>query len=118
MSPSKTEVTKRKGDEERKMVEKTIEKKERKNYPVVTRGRTFQGEVIKKFETRVVVEFERIVRIPKYERFAKKSTKLHAKLPENLDVKVGDIVKIRECRPLSKMIHFMVTEVINGVNKK
>ena len=81
------------------------------NKLVGTRGRVFQGEVIKKFDTRVVIEFERTVRIAKYERYAKKKTRIHAKIPENMKVELGDFVKVRECRPLSKIIHFMVTEV-------
>lgn len=79
---------------------------------VGTRGRVFRGTVTKKFEKRVVVEFERTVKISKYERFAKKRAKLHARFDEGMDVKVGDFVKIRECRPLSKIIKFKVEEVI------
>jgi small subunit ribosomal protein S17 len=96
------------------MIEETTNKegKGRKGKKLVgTRGRTFEGFVSKKFDTRVVIEFERTIRIPKYERFAKKKTKLHAKIPEEMQVNVGDFVKIRECRPLSKIIHFQVVEV-------
>jgi len=93
------------------MVEKTDKKQMKEKKLVATRGRVFQGEVIKKFDTRVVIEFERTVRIAKYERYAKKKTRIHAKLPENMEVELGDFVKVRECRPLSKIIHFMVTEV-------
>jgi small subunit ribosomal protein S17 len=77
-----------------------------------TRGRTFQGVVSKKFDTRVVVEFERTVRVAKYERFAKRRTKIHARIPEGMQVEEGDLVKVRECRPLSKIIHFQVVEVL------
>jgi len=79
---------------------------------VGTRGRTFKGTVTKRFEKRVVVEFERTIRVPKYERFAKRKTKLHARTPEGMEVEVGDIVKVRECRPLSKIIHFIVIDVV------
>jgi small subunit ribosomal protein S17 len=88
-------------------------KHERKNL-VGTRGRVFRGIVTKKFDTRVVVEFERTVRVPKFERFARKKTKLHARINEKLDVKVGDMVKVQECRPLSKIIHFVVIDVLKG----
>jgi small subunit ribosomal protein S17 len=93
------------------MIEKTDKKRMKGNKLVGTRGRVFQGEVIKKFDTRVVIEFERTVRIAKYERYAKKKTRIHAKIPENMKVELGDFVKVRECRPLSKIIHFMVTDV-------
>ena len=112
MKKRKKMVEKAKGKSEQK--KKT--KKERKRI-VGTRGRVFQGHVTKKFEKRVVVEFERTVRVPKYERFAKKKTKLHAKLPEEMrdDVNIGDTIKVRECRPLSKIIHFVVIEIVRRV---
>tara|TARA_Y100000034_G_C6725675_1_gene321196 strand:- start:23 stop:322 length:300 start_codon:yes stop_codon:yes gene_type:complete len=99
------------------MIEKTTEKGKRRKDLVGTRGRTFQGEVTKKFDTRVVIEFERTVRVAKYERFAKKKTRIHARIPEGMEIEVGDYVKVRECRPLSKLIHFIVIEV-KGENKK
>ena len=93
------------------MVEKTDKKERKRKLSVGTRGRVFRGEVIKKFDTRVVIEFERTVRVAKYERFTKKKTRIHAKIPENMEVEIGDFVKVRECRPISKIIHFIVTEV-------
>jgi len=92
-----------------------VAKKDRKEEGkklVGTRGRTFRGTVTKRFEKRVVVEFERTIRVPKYERFAKRKTKLHARIPEGTEVEVGDVVKVRECRPLSKIIHFVVIDVV------
>lgn len=81
-----------------------------------TRGRTFEGFVTKKFPKRVVVEFERTVYVPKYERFYKKKTKLHARLPDSMfnEINVGDYIQIRECRPLSKIIHFLVIRKIRS----
>jgi len=83
-----------------------------------TRGRTFEGLVTKKFPKRVVVEFERTVFVQKYERFYKKKTRLHARLPESIDVNIGDSVRIKECRPLSKIIHFIVIEKIHRAGDK
>ena len=96
-----------------KMKEKHKLAKAKENI-VSTRGRTFQGLVIKKFPKRITIEFERIVKIPKYERFMKKKTKIHARLPDELtnEIHVGDLVQIQECRPLSKIIHFIVTKKI------
>lgn len=87
---------------------------ETKKTLVGTRGRTFEGTVTKKFITRVVVEFERTVYIKKYQRFYKKKTKLHARLPKSIDVNLGDYIKVHECRPLSKIIHFVVIEKIRS----
>ncbi|MEK6860009.1 MAG: 30S ribosomal protein S17 [Nanoarchaeota archaeon] len=79
------------------------------------RGRSFQGKVIKKFPKRAVIEFERTVFIKKYERYAKRKTKLHARLPDCMfnDINVGDYIEITECRPISKIVHFIVTKKIN-----
>jgi small subunit ribosomal protein S17 len=99
------------------MAEKKTPQKKKKEL-VGTRGRTFKGVVTKKFDTRVVVEFERIVRIPKYERFAKKKTRLHARIPAGMTIHVGDFVKVRETRPLSKIIHFQVIDVKSKEERK
>jgi len=77
---------------------------------VSLRGRTFKGTVIKKFPKRVCIEFERTIYLRKYERYAKKKTKIHARLPDCLaeSVNIGDYIEIKECRPLSKIINFIV----------
>ncbi|MBS3093330.1 30S ribosomal protein S17 [Candidatus Pacearchaeota archaeon] len=74
------------------------------------RGRSFYGNVIRKFPKRIVIEFERTVYVQKYERFAKRKTKLHARLPDCMqkDIEMGDYIEIKECRPISKIIHFIV----------
>lgn len=87
-------------------------------FAVGTHGRTFEGVVTKKFPQRAVIEFEREVYVPKFERYYKKKTRLHAKIPAGLSVEVGDFIKIRECRPLSKIIHFMVVEIIRKAEEK
>jgi small subunit ribosomal protein S17 len=85
-----------------------------------TRGRTFEGKVIRKFPKRVTIGFERMVYIRKYERYAKFKTKIHARLPESLenDIDIGDLIQVRECRPLSKIIHFIVTKKIRDSEEK
>ena len=79
-----------------------------------TRGRVFEGIVTKKFPKRVTINFERMIYIRKYERYAKSKTKIHARLPENMEkeIKIGDLIQVQECRPLSKIIHFMVIKKI------
>jgi len=80
------------------------------------RGRVFEGEVIKKSDKRVTIEFERMVYISKYERYLKSKTKIHARLQDCMKdkINVGDFIKIQECRPLSKIIHFTVIGKIKG----
>ena len=84
------------------------------------RGRTFQGKVVKKFNGRVTIEFERMLKLPKYERYEKRRTKIHARLTDCMkdDVNVGDLVEIAETRPISKMIHFVVSKVVRKKEAK
>jgi small subunit ribosomal protein S17 len=83
------------------------------------RGRMFAGKVVKKFHKRVVIEFERTAYIRKYERYAKFKTKIHARLPECMEdrIQIGDYIKVQECRPLSKIIHFVVVGKVREEKK-
>ena len=85
-----------------------------------TRGKNFEGIVTKKFKKRVVIEFERMIYHKKYERYSKAKTKIHARLPICIEKEIskGDLIKIKECRPLSKIIHFVVIEKIKGNGDK
>jgi small subunit ribosomal protein S17 len=82
-----------------------------------SRGKTFEGTVTKKFPKRIVIEFERTIYVKKFERYSRSKTKLHARVPQSMEdlIQVGDYVKIQECRPLSKIIHFVVIEKIRDV---
>lgn len=74
-----------------------------------TRGRTFTGTVISdKMSRTVTVEWTRRHYIPKYERYEKRRTRVKAHNPDDIDAQVGDIVTIKETRPLSKTKHFTV----------
>lgn len=86
---------------------------EKKIYP---RGRTFEGIVKKKFHKRIVIEFERMIYVRKYERYAKSRTRIHARLPMSMEkeINIGDLIKVQECRPLSKIIHFIVIKKIKS----
>jgi small subunit ribosomal protein S17 len=81
---------------------------------IAVRGNTFKGKVIRKFDKRVTIEFDRTVYIKKYERYAKLKTKLHARLPECMskEIQIGDYIEIQECRPISKITHFIVIKKI------
>jgi len=80
------------------------------------RGRTFKGKVIRKFPKRICIEFERTLYIKKYERYSKRKTRLHARLPDCMaeEIRIGDYVEIRECRPISKIINFVFVKKISG----
>ena len=83
------------------------------------RGRVFEGKVISKFPKRIAIEFERMVYVRKYERYKKSRTKIHARLPSCMEkeINLGDLVRIQECRPLSKIIHFVVVKKIKSAEE-
>jgi small subunit ribosomal protein S17 len=84
------------------------------------RGRTFEGVVVKKLPGRVSISFERMLKLAKYERYEKRKTKIHVRLPDCMKdgVAVGDLIQISETRPISKMIHFVVSKVVRKVEVK
>lgn len=105
---------------------KTVEKETktsgntRKKTSVKLRGKTFEGIVVNKLHGRVTIEFERLNYISKYERYEKRKTKIHARLPKELEesVSVGDRVVVAECRPLSKIIKAVVVKTIKSAEGK
>lgn len=77
------------------------------------RGRTFVCTVVKvNVHKTAKVEWPRPFYIKKYERYAKRRTRLNVHKPDEIDVKVGDKVKIIETRPISKTKNFVIVEVI------
>ena len=75
------------------------------------RGKSFTGIIIKRdVHKTATVEWSRRIKIPKYERYEKKRTKVRAHNPSCIDAKEGDNVKIMECRPLSKTKNFVIIE--------
>jgi small subunit ribosomal protein S17 len=54
-----------------------------------------------KADKTVTVKIERKVKHPLYGKVIKRATKVHAH-DENNSASVGDIVSVKECRPLSK----------------
>ncbi len=58
---------------------------------------------------KVVVEYQ--TRHPKYGKYLKRRTVLHAHDEKN-DAKEGDTVEIAECRPLSKTKHHRLLKVV------
>ena len=84
------------------------------------RGRTFEGAVIKKLHGRVTIQFERMLKLAKYERYEKRRTKIHARLPDCMkdEIAVGDLIQIAETRPISKTIHFVVSKVVRKLEVK
>ncbi|WP_095140692.1 30S ribosomal protein S17 [Legionella spiritensis] len=76
-------------------------------------ARTAVGKVVSdKMQKTIVVLVERTVKHPKYGKIMKRRTKLHAH-DENQVSKIGNTVKIRESRPLSKTKTWVLVEVLS-----
>lgn len=79
-----------------------------------TRGRKIEyvGEVVSdKMQKTIGVQIFRTFRHVKYGKYMKRSSVLKAH-DENNVAKIGDMVRIRESRPLSKTKRFSLVEVI------
>jgi small subunit ribosomal protein S17 len=67
------------------------------------RGQSIVAEVASTdMEKTVVVEREYDVKVPKYDRYMKRRSRIPAHAPPCMDLAVGDTVTIAETRPLSK----------------
>ncbi len=74
-------------------------------------GKVFIGEVVSdKMTNTIVVSLDYTSRHPMYKKIVKKNKKLYSE--NNLTAKIGDIVRIRECRPLSKTKRFTTVDII------
>ena len=75
------------------------------------RGKMMDGVVVSdRMQKSVVVSIEYVRFYPKYERYARMNSRITAHNPPCIDAQRGDIVKIAECRPLSKTKNFVVVE--------
>jgi small subunit ribosomal protein S17 len=76
------------------------------------RGKILEGKVVSARALKtVVIRREYSHFIPKYERSEHRHSRTSAYNPECIGAKEGDIVRIAECRPLSKTKSFVVVEV-------
>ncbi len=65
-----------------------------------------------KMDKAIVCAVERRVKHPVYGKIIKKTTKLHVQ-DSNNEAKVGDVVEIKECRPISKTISWTLVSVVS-----
>ena len=70
------------------------------------------GEVVStKMQKTIVVEVEMRKAHPKYKRIVKSSKKFYAHDEQN-SARLGDVVRIRETRPLSKLKRWSLEEIV------
>lgn len=78
-------------------------------------GRSFVGTVVSdKMAGTVVVAWKRRIYVPKFERYAVKTSKVKVHNPDSISAKEGDVVKIVQCRPISKTKNFIVVEKLSS----
>ena len=75
------------------------------------RGQIITGIVSStKMQRTVQVKRDYMHHIPKYERYERRTSAYTAHCPPCIKAKVGDNVRIAECRPLSNRISFVIVE--------
>ena len=75
------------------------------------RGRTLTGTVVSnKAHQTITVVVERRVAHPVYGKIIRRSTKVHAHDAAN-ECNVGDVVTVRESRPISKTKHWVLERI-------
>ncbi len=75
------------------------------------RGQILEGQVVSdKMQNTAVVKRDYMRKNQKYERYEKRSNKYVVHNPPCLGINIGDNVKIMECRPLSKLVSFVIIE--------
>lgn len=80
---------------------------------ITNTGKTFTGIVVSdKMTNTIVVSLSYTTRHPLYQKIIKKNKKIYA--DNNLKAKIGDTVKVRETRPLSKLKRFTTLEIIKS----
>ena len=73
---------------------------------------TLTGRVVSnKMNKSVTVMIERLVKHELYGKYIRRSTKLHVH-DENNQCQEGDLVMIRQCRPISKTKSWTLVEVV------
>jgi small subunit ribosomal protein S17 len=77
------------------------------------RGRIFTCTVLStNMQKTAIVGWERRHFLKKYERYEKRKSIVKAHNPVCISANEGNIVKIMECRPLSKTKNFVIVEVL------
>lgn len=79
------------------------------------RGIILTGTVYKKkMKNTIVVRRDYLKYVKKYRRYERRRSNIPAHCPPCIEVQPGDMVKIAECRPISKTVSFVVIEKMGG----
>ena len=79
---------------------------------IIANKRTLIGRVVSdRMDKTVTVLVERRVRHPMYDKIIVRSSKYHAHNEAN-QAKLGDVVEIQECRPISRTKSWVVSKLV------
>ena len=77
------------------------------------RGRILTGIVVStKMHNTIIIQRDSNFYVKKYERYERRRSRLSAHSPNCIELKVGDEVRVSECRRISKTVSFVVVERI------
>lgn len=80
-------------------------------------GRTVVGKVTSnKMDKTIVVQIERKVKHPLYGKYMRRFSKMYAHDNDNVCM-IGDVVLIKQSRPLSKTKNWVLVEVVEKAEK-
>ena len=74
------------------------------------RGRIFNATVVSHSADSAIMQWNYYRYIQKYERSERRKTRIAAHNPSCIDAKIGDTVRIGECRQISKTKCFVIFE--------
>lgn len=81
------------------------------------RGRIAEGYVTSaKMDKTLILRRDYLHLVKKYDRYEKRHGSLSARNPSCIDAKVGDFVRVMECRHIAKHVSFVVIEKLIKVN--
>ena len=83
------------------------------NEKILPRGQSLVGIVVSnKAKKTVTVMRDVVIKLPKYKRYMKKRSKIHAHVPGDILIEIGDLVEISQCRKISKTKAWIVTKIL------
>lgn len=82
---------------------------------LAVRRKTIEGNVASdKMKNTIIVQSDYVHFITKYLRYERRRSRIPAHNPPCIAAKVGDPVKIAQCRPISKTVSHVVVERLSG----
>lgn len=83
-----------------------------------TSGRTVIGKVVSnKMDKTIVVQIQRKVKDPLYGKYLRRFSKMAAHDIDN-SCSIGDVVLIKQSRPISKTKHWVLVQILEHADKQ